>query len=93
MIMMEKWAEIRRLRLSEKMAIKAIARRLGLARNTVRAALAADSPPRYERAPAGSRCDAFEPAIPHHRRFQLPDPYPRATDRAARDCRTRRTQR
>jgi transposase len=61
--MMEEWAEIRRLHLSEKMAIKAIARRLGLARNTVRAALAADSPPRYERAPAGSRCDAFEPAI------------------------------
>ena len=61
--MMEEWAEIRRLHLSEKMAIKAIARRLGLARNTVRAALAADSPPRYERAPAGSRCDAFGPAI------------------------------
>ena len=61
--MMEEWAEIRRLHLSEGMAIKAIARRLGLARNTVRAALAADSPPRYERVPAGSRCDAFEPAI------------------------------
>src|ERR1039458_3503625 len=61
--MMEEWAEIRRLHLSEGMAIKAIARRLGLARNTVRAALAADSPPRYERAPAGSRCDAFESAI------------------------------
>src|ERR1022692_4424113 len=61
--MMEEWAEIRRLHLSEGMAIKAIARRMGLARNTVREALAADSPPRYERAPAGSRCDAFEPAI------------------------------
>jgi hypothetical protein len=60
---MEDWAEIRRLHRSEGMAIKAIARRLGLARNTVRAALAADSPPRYERAAAGSRCDAFEPAI------------------------------
>jgi hypothetical protein len=61
--MMEEWAEIRRLHRSEGMAIKAIARRLGLARNTVRAALAADAPPRYERAPAGSRADAFEPAI------------------------------
>ena len=39
--MMEDWAEIRRLHRSEGMAIKAIARRSGLARNTVRAALAA----------------------------------------------------
>jgi transposase len=61
--MMEDWAEIRRLHRSEGMAIRAIARRLGLARNTVRSALAADSPPRYERRAAGSRCDAFEPAI------------------------------
>ena len=61
--MMEEWAEIRRLHRSEGMAIKAIARRLGLARNTVRGALACDVPPRYERAPGGSRCDAFEPAI------------------------------
>jgi transposase len=61
--MMEEWAEIRRLHRSEGMAIKAIARRLGLARNTVRAALAADVPPRYVRAPGGSRADAFEPAI------------------------------
>jgi len=61
--MMEDWAEIRRLNRSEGMAVKAIARRLGLARNTVRAALAADAPPRYERAAAGSRVDEFEPAI------------------------------
>ena len=60
---MEDWAEIRRLHLSEGMAIKAIARRLGIARNTVRAALAADAPPRYERPPGGSMADAFEPAI------------------------------
>jgi transposase len=57
------WAEIRRLYLSEQMPVKAIARRLGLARNTVRAALACDEPPKYERAPAGSRVDGFEPAI------------------------------
>ena len=35
----EDWAEIRRLHRAEGMAIKAIARRLGVARNTVRAAL------------------------------------------------------
>lgn len=58
---MEDWAEIRRLHKSEKMAIKAIARQLGVARNTVRAALAADGPPKYERKPVGSAVDVFEP--------------------------------
>ncbi len=60
---MEDWAEIRRLHRSEGMAIKAIARQLGMARNTVRAALAADAPPRYQRRAAGSRIDAVEPKI------------------------------
>lgn len=60
---MEDWAEIRRLHMSEKMAIKAIARQLGVARNTVRAALASDGPPKYERASAGSVVDEFEPQI------------------------------
>jgi transposase len=45
------------------MPVKAIARRLGLARNTVRTALACDEPPTYQRAAAGSRVDGFEPAI------------------------------
>ena len=48
-INVEDWAEIRRLHRSEGMAIKAIARQVGVARNTVRAALAADTPPKYER--------------------------------------------
>lgn len=60
---MEDWAEIRRLRRSEGMAIQAIARRLRMSRNTVKKALASDSPPRYERAPAGSIVDAVEPQI------------------------------
>ncbi len=60
---MEDWAEVRRLHRSEGLGIKAIARHSGLARNTVRAALAADTPPRYVRAPGGSRVDAFESAI------------------------------
>ena len=42
-INVEDWAEIRRLHKSEKMAIKAIARQLGVARNTVRAALSGSS--------------------------------------------------
>lgn len=60
---MEDWAEIRRLHRAEGLGIKTIARRLGVARNTVRAALAAHEPPRYHREPAGSAVDAFEPAI------------------------------
>ncbi len=60
---MEDWAEIRRLHRSEKLGVKTIARRLGLARNTVRAALASEVPPKYERAPAGSNVDACEPRI------------------------------
>jgi transposase len=59
----EDWAEIRRLHRSEKLPIKAIVRVLGVSRNTVRAALASDAPPKYERAPKGSIVDAVEPRI------------------------------
>lgn len=45
------------------MGIRAIARHLGVARNTVRDALRSDQPPRYERRRGGSAVDAFEPAI------------------------------
>lgn len=60
---MEDWAEIRRLHRAEGVPIKEIARRLGVARNTVRAALASDQPPRYQRAAKGSVADAYEPQI------------------------------
>ena len=63
MLRVEDWAEIRRLHVSEGVPIKQIARRLGISRNTVRAKLAADAPPRYQRAAAGSVLDGFEPAI------------------------------
>jgi hypothetical protein len=43
--------------------IKEIARRLGLARNTVRSALRTVEPPRRERGKRGSAVDAFEPRI------------------------------
>jgi transposase len=59
----EDWAEIRRLHRSEGMPIKAIARVMGVSRNTVRAALRAESPPRYERAGSGSIVDEVEPRI------------------------------
>jgi len=59
----EDWAEIRRLYRAEKMPIKVIARVLGISRNTVRAAIASDGPPKYERKPAGSIVDAVEPRV------------------------------
>jgi transposase len=63
MLSVEDWAEIRRLRRSEGLPIKAIARVMGISKNTVKAALASEGPPRYERAPKGSIVDAVEPAI------------------------------
>jgi len=59
----EDWAEIRRLHRAEQMPIKAIARMMGVSRNTVRRAIVADGPPRYERAPGGSIVDLAEPRI------------------------------
>ena len=60
---MEDWAEIRRLHKAEEMGVKTIARRLGVARNTVRAVIRSDAPPRYERTSAGSIVDAVEVEI------------------------------
>jgi transposase len=59
----EDWAEIRRLHRAEEMPIKAIVRKLGVSRNAVRRALAADAPPRYQRPAKGSIVDAVEPQI------------------------------
>ena len=63
MLSVEDWAEIRRLHRAEGLPIKLIARTLGVSRNTVRAAIASEGPPRYERKPAGSAVDEFERAI------------------------------
>ena len=63
MLHVEDWAEIRRLHFGEGMPIKQIARRLGISKNTVKIKLAADTPPKYRRAPAGSAVDEVEPQI------------------------------
>ena len=60
---MEDWAEIRRLHRAEGMPIKAIARQLGLGRNKVRRALAADEPPKYQRPAKGSIVDEVEAQV------------------------------
>jgi len=43
--------------------VKAIARLLGISRNTVRSALASDGPPKCVRRPAESIVDAVEPRM------------------------------
>ena len=63
MLSVEDWAEIRRLYRAEQVPVKAIARMMGISRNTVRAAVGSDRPPKYERKPAGSVVDGFEPRI------------------------------
>ena len=63
MLSVEDWAEIRRLHRSERLPIKTIARVMGISRNTVRSALAADGPPKYQRATKGSIVDPVEPRI------------------------------
>ncbi|BBC30482.1 IS21 family transposase [Streptomyces graminofaciens] len=63
MILVEDWAEIRRLHRAEQMPIRAIARHLGISKNTVKRALASDRPPQYQRPAKGSAVDAVEVQI------------------------------
>ncbi len=63
MISVEHWAEIRRLRKVEKLSKRAIARRLGVHRDTVTSALESDEPPKYERESRGSILDPYKPKI------------------------------
>ena len=69
MLDVRRWAEIRRMKEVEKLSIREIARRTGHDRNTVRAALRSDSPPRYRRAPRPSKLEPFKPEI--HRLLKL----------------------
>src|SRR3954471_22410096 len=59
----ERWAELRREHFVRGVSIKELARRTGLSRNTVRAALRASAPPGYRRAPAGSKLNPFKDEI------------------------------
>jgi transposase len=56
----EQWAEVRRMKRVEGLSAREIGRRTGLARDTVSRLLAAEEPPRYSRAPAGSILDPFK---------------------------------
>jgi hypothetical protein len=55
----EQWAEIRRLYFVERRSKRAIHRLTGVHRDTITRALASDQPPKYVRAPTGSKLDPF----------------------------------
>jgi transposase len=59
----EQWAELRREHFVRGVSIKELARRSGLSRNTVRAALRSPTPPNYWRASRGSKLDPFKDEI------------------------------
>jgi len=59
----ERWAELRREHFVRSVSVRELARRTGLSRNTVRAALRSPVAPRYRRAPAGSKLDPFKDEI------------------------------
>ena len=63
MLSVEDWAEIRRLHRAEGLPIKVIARVLGISKNTVKAALASEQPPKYQRPRGRSIVDEVEPRI------------------------------
>jgi transposase len=63
LVEVEQWAELRREHFVRRVPIKELVRRTGLSRNTIRAALRASTPPRYERASTGSKLDRFKDEI------------------------------
>jgi hypothetical protein len=60
LIGVEQWAEIRRLHFVEKRSKRAIHRLTGVHRDTITRAIESEVPPRYERAPVGSKLDPFK---------------------------------
>jgi len=63
MVWVEQWAELRRQHFVGGVSIKELARRSGLSRNTVRAALRGDGAPRYQRSPGVSKLEPFKEEI------------------------------
>jgi transposase len=64
----EGWAELRREHFVRGVSIRELARRTGMSRNTIRAALRASAPPSYRRPPAPSKLDPFKDEV--HRLLQ-----------------------
>ena len=68
------WAQVRALA-ADGLSQREIAARLGINRRTVARMVAADEPPRYRRAPAGSQLDPLEPVL-----RRLLEEWPRLTE-------------
>ena len=68
MLVVEQWAELRRLHFVDGVSIRELARRFGLHRKTVRRALGSAEPPKYTRPPTPSKLDPFKPEV--HRLLQ-----------------------
>jgi transposase len=60
LVSVQQWAEVRRMRFVEGLAIREIRRRTGLHRETIRRALRSSSPPVYARLSGGSKIDPFK---------------------------------
>jgi len=79
------WAQVRAL-VADGVSEREIARRLGINRRTVARLARSEEPPRYRRAPTGSRLDPFEPVL---RRLLEEWPQikaPRATELLRDEC-------
>lgn len=63
MLVVEQWAELRRLHFIDGVSVRELSRRTGLHRKTVRRALASAAPPKYARRPAPSKLDPFKPEV------------------------------
>lgn len=63
MLVVEQWAELRRLHFSEGVGVRELARRFGLHRRTVRRALASARPPKYTRPRPPSKLDPFKSEV------------------------------
>lgn len=63
MISVADWADIRRMYYADHLSKRKIAKRLGVHRDTVSAAIAAEQPPEYKREPRRSKLDPYKPKI------------------------------
>jgi len=62
-LVVEQWAELRRLHFVDGVSVRELARRTGLHRKTIRRALQSADPPKYARPPAPSKLDPFKPEV------------------------------
>jgi transposase len=80
MVRVQEWAEMRRLYFVKRLSIREIARRTGRHRDTVRRAIRAETPPRYERPRRASKLEPYRAEIE-----RLLDGEPRMPGRRVRE--------